>query len=160
MSPRTAGAATGERGVVTVEFAIILPLALGVVFLVVVASSAALWGTLCEYKARDLARYVSVLAPNNTVFSYPDQIGSQQTGACKSTPTVCTRAGSILLGKPSSLVVTSTGASGVPHEGDLVTVSVSYKNPIAAGLGGLTGALGLNTGFWATANSTATARRG
>ncbi|MCW2745062.1 MAG: hypothetical protein JWM48_1612, partial [Mycobacterium sp.] len=44
MSPRTAGAATGERGVVTVEFAIILPLALGVVFLVVVASSAALWG--------------------------------------------------------------------------------------------------------------------
>lgn len=121
-SRRATACARRDEGATAVEFAIVLPVVLSVCFFALYGAMYFFYGALADHVARSLARQVSIPIAQ-TGSGYPD--GSQAT----LTADAQSDAGS-LMPSPTTVTSTSAPATGSPQQGDLVTVTVTYKLPV------------------------------
>ncbi|HVY08881.1 MAG TPA: TadE/TadG family type IV pilus assembly protein [Mycobacteriales bacterium] len=123
---RRAALRARDEGATAVEFALVFPVVLAVCFF-------ALWGALffyysavADHVARKVVRQVSI--PVGGV--YPDHSASTVVADAKA-------AAGTLIPTPTSAVAVSKPATSSPDEGDLVTVTVTYKLPVLSMIPGL-----------------------
>lgn len=157
-----------DGGAVTVEFALVFPLALLLIGALLSFGLRSLWQAGAGYTARDLARYASIACLGGTVNpTYPDMPLTAVTSCSGGTPqTLAQRANGELggwIGTPTSVTSVATNGTDRPHVGDLVSVTVTYRVPGVTALTGFVNAIpglgSLDLTPLATVSATATARR-
>jgi Flp pilus assembly protein TadG len=110
-----------DEGTTAVEFALVLPAIVTTVFFGLYGGLYFYYGAMADHVARSVAREVSIPI-GQTGSAYPDADPATVTADAKSV------AGN-LMPSPTSVTTTSLPASGTPEEGDMVTVTVTYKLP-------------------------------
>jgi Flp pilus assembly protein TadG len=111
---------TDDRGAAAVEFALVLPLLVALLFFALYGALFFYYSAVADHVARTVAREMSI----PTGGAYPD--AQAQADADKATGT--------LMPDPSSVTVTPKPADGAPQTGDLVTVTIDYKLPVLSQL--------------------------
>jgi Flp pilus assembly protein TadG len=126
-----------DSGATAVEMAMILPVLMLTLFFSLYGAMYFFYSAVADHVARSVARQVSIPV-GQTGSAYPDATpGTVADDAAKT-------AGS-LLPNPTS-VTTSSLPAGAAAEGDLVTVTVTYKLPVLSQLGSLVpGLTGIET---------------
>ena len=124
MIRRAARAAKKGRddGTTAVEFALVLPVLVTTVFFALYGSMYFFYGAMADHVARTVVREVSIPV-GQSGSGYPDASAATVTADAKSV------AGT-LIPNPTSVVSTSLPANGSPKEGDMVTVTDTYKLPL------------------------------
>lgn len=161
MTRRLRGQASDESGAVTVEFSLLLPIALLFIGFLTALGLRTLWAALADDASRSLARYAS--------------IRSTSTGYYPNRPLLATKSDKLLggiLGTPT-ITMTQTQYATLTYNqdatdtsalgpGDLVTVKVSYRVP---GISFMTDLvkniplIGMDLSGFSTVTDSATARR-
>jgi Flp pilus assembly protein TadG len=119
-------AAGRDEGATALEFAIVLPVLLAVCFFALYGAMFFFYGALADHVARTVARQVSIpIAQSGS--GYPDASAATVVADAKS-------AVGSLMPNPTSAVAASSPATGTPAQGDLVTVTVTYKLPLLSNL--------------------------
>jgi Flp pilus assembly protein TadG len=115
-----------DEGATAVEFALVFPVVVAVCFF-------ALWGALffyysavADHVARTVVRQVSIPVGG----TYPDHNAATVVSDAKA-------AAGTLIPTPTKAVAVSSPATADPDEGDLVTVTVTYKLPVLSMIPGL-----------------------
>jgi Flp pilus assembly protein TadG len=115
-----------DEGATAVEFAIVLPVVVTVCFFALYGAMFFFYGAVADHVARTVARQVSI-PTGQSGSPYPDASPATVVTDAKS-------AAGALLPDPTSAVAASTPAAGSPAQGDLVTVTVTYKLPLLSNL--------------------------
>ncbi|HVW80083.1 MAG TPA: TadE/TadG family type IV pilus assembly protein [Mycobacteriales bacterium] len=125
---RLGAAARRDEGATALEFAIVLPVVLSVVFFALYGAMYFFYGAVADHVARTVVREVSIPVTGNS--NYPD-IDCQSGSTCTAVTADANSAAGSLLPNPSSAVPTWNPDNGQPpQQGDLVTVTVTYKLPL------------------------------
>jgi Flp pilus assembly protein TadG len=130
--PRPLRATADERrdsGATAVEFALILPVVISVLFFTLYGALFFYYSAVADHVARSVARQVSIPV-GQTGTAYPDATPGAVATDAKNT-------GGSLIPTPTGVTTVSAPASGTPEEGDLVTVSVTYHLPVLSQLSNL-----------------------
>lgn len=129
---------TSDDGATAVETAMILPVVLAVLFFSLYGALYFYYSAIADHVARSVARTVSIPV-GQTGTSYPDATPGTVTEDADKT-------GGSLIPDPTSVTTTNRGGNAAPQEGDLVTVTVTYKLPALTQLAGLVpGLSGIDT---------------
>jgi Flp pilus assembly protein TadG len=120
----TRGGSPRDEGATALEFAIVLPVVLAVMFFALYGAMFFFYGAVADHVARTVARQVSIPV-GETGSGYPDANSATVVNDAKSA------AGS-LLPDPKSAI-----ATGTQTEGDFVTVTVTYNLPVLSQLASL-----------------------
>ncbi len=119
---RAHGADGSDAGAAAVEFAIIVPLVMMVVFMTLYGGLYVFYAVVADYVARTAVRDASI--PTAQSYSpYPSD---------SDVVTAAQNAAGSLLPAPTSVQVASNPATSPPNEGDEVTVTVTYDLPAVA----------------------------
>ncbi|HVV77571.1 MAG TPA: TadE/TadG family type IV pilus assembly protein [Mycobacteriales bacterium] len=118
-----------DEGATALEFALVLPVVVAVCFFAIYGAMFFFYSAVADHVARTVARQVSIPTTNSGT-TYPDSSAATVLSDAKS-------AAGTLIPNPTTAVATSLPSSGTPEQGDLVTVTVTYKLPLLSGLGGL-----------------------
>ena len=143
-----------DRGAVAVEFALLLPLALLIIFFTLALGLRTFYAAAAEFVARDVARQGSIETGPGLVRSYPNQAELQDKARGSLGGAVLSRA------TVTRTLVTDPGVSQ-SGEGDLLTVTVTSAVPGVAGLQAFVNAVPgppLNLSFLSTVSQSATVR--
>lgn len=111
-----------DEGATALEFAIVSPVVLAVIFFALYGAMYFFYGAIADHVARTVARQVSIPI-SQTGSGYPDSNQTTLQNDAKSA------AGS-LIPNPTTVSAVSSGSTGTPQEGDFVTVTVTYKLPV------------------------------
>jgi Flp pilus assembly protein TadG len=124
MISRAARAATRKKdeGATAVEFALILPVFVTTVFFAIYGGLYFYYGAMADHVARTVAREVSIPI-GQTGSAYPDADPATVTADAKD-------AAGTLIPTPTTVTTSSLPSSSTPDEGDMVTVTVTYKLPV------------------------------
>jgi Flp pilus assembly protein TadG len=115
-----------DEGATALEFAIVFTVVLAVCFFALYGAMFFFYGAIADHVARSVARQVSIPVAQSGS-GYPDATASTVVSDAKAA------AGS-LLPNPTSAVATASPSTGTPAQGDLVTVTVTYKLPVLSNL--------------------------
>jgi Flp pilus assembly protein TadG len=128
-----------DQGATAVEFAIVLPVVLAVMFFGLYGAMYVFYGAVADHVARSVSREVSI-PMQETGSGYPDQATNGGEGTVNA---YAKNAAGTLLPNPTCVVSTwnsnaqptsapcaNSQPAGTPQEGDLVTVWVTYKLPV------------------------------
>ncbi|HWC35574.1 MAG TPA: TadE family protein [Mycobacteriales bacterium] len=115
-----------DEGATAVELAIVLPVVVAVCFFALYGAMFFFYGAVADHVARSVARQVSI-PTGQSGSAYPDASAATVLSDAKS-------AASGLLPDPTSAAATSSGHGATPVQGDLVTVTVTYKLPLLSNL--------------------------
>jgi Flp pilus assembly protein TadG len=110
-----------DEGATAVEFAIVLPVVLSVMFFALYGAMYFFYGAIADHVARTVVRQVSIPISGNS--NYPDQHSGMVTADVEA-------AAGTLLPNPTNVTTSSQPSTGTPAEGDFVTVTVTYKLPL------------------------------
>ena len=111
-----------DEGTTALEFALVLPVIITTVFFGLYGAFYFFYGAMADHVARSVVRQVSIPV-GQTGSAYPDANAATVTSDAKS-------AAGTLIPNPTSVQTTSLPAAGTPKEGDMVTVTVTYKLPL------------------------------
>jgi Flp pilus assembly protein TadG len=111
-----------DSGATAVEFALVFPVVVSVLFFTLYGALFFFYSAIADHVARSVAREVSIPV-GQTGTAYPDATPGVVAEDAKQT------AGS-LIPTPSDVSTTSEPATSTPQEGDLVTVTVTYRLPV------------------------------
>jgi Flp pilus assembly protein TadG len=114
-------AARRDDGATAVEFAIVLPVVLAVMFFALYGALFFFYSAIADHVSRTVVRQVSIPISGNS--DYPDLHSGMVAADAKS-------AAGTLLPDPTSVTTSSQSATGTPQQGDFVTVTVTYKLPV------------------------------
>jgi len=115
-----------DEGATAVEFALVLPLVVGVVFFALYGAMFFYYSAVADHVARTVARHVSIPV-GETDSGYPDANPANVAADARS-------AAGTLIPDPTSAVATSLPLRSAPKEGDFVRVTVTYKLPLLSDL--------------------------
>ncbi|HEX3705355.1 MAG TPA: TadE/TadG family type IV pilus assembly protein [Mycobacteriales bacterium] len=121
-----------EDGATAVEFALVLPVLVTTIFFALYGGLYFYYGAMADHVARTVARQVSIPV-GQTGSAYPDANAATVVADAKA-------AAGTLIPNPSTATATSLPATSSPEEGDMVTVTVTYKLPVLdlmPGFGGI-----------------------
>jgi Flp pilus assembly protein TadG len=125
---RLRAAARRDEGATALEFAIVLPVVLSVMFFALYGAMFFFYGAIADHVARTVSRVVSIPVTGNS--AYPD-VNCQSGQTCPAITAAAEKAAGSLLPNPTDAVVTWAPSNGqAPEQGDLVTVTVTYKLPL------------------------------
>jgi Flp pilus assembly protein TadG len=110
-----------DEGATALEFAIVLPVVLAVVFFALYGAMYFFYGAIADHVARTVVRQVSIPISGNT--DYPDLHSGMVLADAKA-------AAGTLIPNPTTVTTSSLPSIGAPAEGDFVTVTVTYKLPV------------------------------
>ncbi len=126
LAQRLRAAAKRDDGATALEFAIVLPVVVAVMFFALYGAMYFFYGAIADHVARTVAREVSIPIAGNS--DYPDEHSGMVAADANSA------AGS-LMPNPTSVTTSSQPSTGNPEQGDFVTVTVTYKLPLLDQLG-------------------------
>jgi Flp pilus assembly protein TadG len=118
-----------EAGATAVETAMILPVVFAVLFFSLYGALYFYYSAIADHVARSVARTVSIPV-GQTGTAYPDATPGTVTQDADNV-------GGSLIPNPTSVTTTNKPGNGTPAEGDLVTVTVTYKLPALSQFVGL-----------------------
>jgi Flp pilus assembly protein TadG len=114
-----------DAGAVAVEFALVFPVFLAIVGFMLAVGLRAIYVALAEHEVREAAREASIRTTSSPVSPYPDQV--DRTALCAdAAPPI----GGVRYTPASDCSVVNLPATSSPGEGDVVTVTVTWRLPM------------------------------
>jgi Flp pilus assembly protein TadG len=123
----TRAASKKDEGTTAIEFSLVLPVIVTTVFFALYGALYFYYGAIADHVARSVARQVSI-PTGQTGSAYPDGNAATVKADAKS-------AAGTLIPTPTNVTTTSLPATSTPSEGDMVTVTVTYKLPVLSMFG-------------------------
>jgi Flp pilus assembly protein TadG len=121
-----------ERGAMAVEFALIAPLVLFLIGALLALGFYGVFNAIVQNAVREAARFAAVpVDPYADLYPSEDAVRAHLVAEAPS-----------VMGSPSSFALTRTGGSS-PGNGDIVTVTVTYRTPVLSSIKGLLQGAGL-----------------
>jgi Flp pilus assembly protein TadG len=115
---------SSQRGASALEFALLLPMLLSVMAMVLATGLRMMYAGLAEHEARTLARTTGIRTTSSSASPYPDDTSAHRLTLC----------GQGAIAVPGATFNPSTDCSivkqpnsAVPMEGDIVTVTLTYR---------------------------------
>jgi Flp pilus assembly protein TadG len=121
-----------ERGATAVEFALIAPLVLFLIGALLALGFYGVFNAIVQNAVREAARFAAVpVDPYADLYPSEDAVRAHLVAEAPS-----------VMGSPSSFALRRTGGSS-PGNGDIVTVTVTYRTPVLSSIKGLLQGAGL-----------------
>lgn len=119
-------AAIRDEGATALEFALVLPVIVVVTFFALYGAMFFFYSAVADHVARSVARQVSI-PTGQSGSAYPDATAATVVTDAKN-------AAGGFIPNPDSAVATKSPSTGTPQQGDMVTVTVTYKLPVLSSI--------------------------